>query len=175
MFVQLKKQKKAAASVDKESGKFTSLDKKSAIIKERDEGYSTGDTSINHPLVKKYFADNLKVYQHIGNNQENGKTKETPGGQEFAYSLSSNHHALYTDVKMTLDNIKTLVFSYGREVTLYWGLWSGTGKFTKEITTVPLHQAFYCSGDIIVSYHMIFDYSPFSKEVAAAQKNSFHV
>jgi len=40
--------KKTETSVDKESGTFTSLDKKSAIIKELIEGYLTGDTAINY-------------------------------------------------------------------------------------------------------------------------------
>ena len=162
--------KKAETSVDKESGKFTSLDKKSAIIKELIEGYLTGDTAINYPLVRAYYSDTVKVFQHVANNQENGKTKETQGGKEFAFSLSSNHHALYSNIHMTVDNIKTLVFSDGREVTLVWTYWSGTGKFTKEATTVPVHQAYHWSGDKIVSFKMIYDPTPLNKEIAAATK-----
>jgi hypothetical protein len=56
--------KKADASVDKGSGTFTSLDKKSAIIKELIEGYLTGDTAINYPLVRTYYSDTVKVFQH---------------------------------------------------------------------------------------------------------------
>ena len=162
--------KKADTSVDKGSGTFTSLDKKSAIIKELIEGYLTGDTAINYPLVRTYYSDTVKVFQHIANNQENGKTKETQGGKEFVYSLSSNHHAIYSNINMTVDNIKTLVFSDGREVTLVWTYWSGIGKFTKESTTVPVHQAYYWSGDKIVSFKMIFDPTSLKKEIAAATK-----
>ena len=57
--------KKDDTSVDKQSGAFTSNDKKSAIIKQFIEGYLTGDTAINYPLVRTYYADTVKVFQHI--------------------------------------------------------------------------------------------------------------
>jgi len=162
--------KKTETAVDKESGTFTSKDKKSAIVKQLIEGYLSGDTSINYPLVRAYYSDTVKVFQHIANKQENGKTKETEGGQEFAYNLSSNHHAIYSNINMTVNNIKTLVFNDGREVTLVWTLWSGTGKSTKEATTVPVHQAYWWSGDKIVSFQMIFDPTPLINEIAASTK-----
>ena len=162
--------KKAETSVDKESGKFTSLDKKSAIIKQLTEAYLTGDSSINSPLVRAYYADTVKVYLNTANNQVNGKTNESQGGHQGFYSLLSGHHSLYSNITMTLDNIKTLVYSDGREVTLVWTLWSGTGKFTKEATTVPVHQEYYWSGDKIVSFRMIYDPTPLNKEIAAATK-----
>ena len=131
-------------------------------------------------LISTYFSNLLaqsvirdirvKVFQHIANKQENGKTKETPGGLEFVYNLSSNHHAIYSNINMTVDNIKTLKFNDGREVTLVWTLWSANGKFTKEATTVPVHQAFYWSGDKIVSFQMIFDPTPLINEIAATTK-----
>jgi hypothetical protein len=162
--------KKDDTSVDKQSGAFTSNDKKSAIIKQFIEGYLTGDTAINYPLVRTYYADTVKVFQHIANKQENGKTKETPGGLEFVYNLSSNHHAIYSNINMTVDNIKTLKFNDGREVTLVWTLWSANGKFTKEATTVPVHQAYWWSGDKIISFQMIFDPTPLINEIAATTK-----
>jgi hypothetical protein len=162
--------KKAETSEDKESGTFTSLDIKSAIVKQLNEAYLTGDSSINSPLVRKYYADTVKVFLHGANNQVNGKTNEAQGGHEGFYSILSGHHSLYANINMTHDNIKTLVFNDGREVTLVWTLWSGDGKFTKEATTVPVHQAFYWSGDKIVSFHMIYDPTPLNKEIAAAQK-----
>ena len=162
--------KKVDAPLDKESGTFTSNDKKSAIIKQCIEGYLTGDTAINYPLVRAHYSDTVKIFQHIGNNQENGKTKQVQGGLEFVYSLSSNHHAIYSNINMTVDNIKTLVFNDGREVTLVWTLWSGNGKLTQEAATVPVHQAYYWSGDKIVSFHMIFDPSSLIKEMAATTK-----
>jgi len=162
--------KKADTSVDKQSGTFTSNDKKSAIIKQFIEGYLTGDTSINYPLVRAYYSDTVKVFQHIANKQENGKTRETQGGLEFVYNLSSNHHALYSNINMTVDNIKTLKFNDGKEVTLVWTLWSATGKLTKEATTVPVHQAYWWSGDKIVSFQMIFDPTPLINEIAASTK-----
>jgi hypothetical protein len=165
-----KETKKAETSVDKKSGTFTSLDKKSAIIKQLIEGYLTGDSSINSPLVRKYYADTAKVYQHMGNNQVNGKTVETQGAQEFLHGLSGNHHALYSNINMTLDNIKTLVFNDGREVTTVYTLWSATGKLTKEATTVPVHQAYHWSGDKIVRFDMFFDPTSLRKEIAAATK-----
>ena len=157
-------------TVDKGSGIVTSNDEKSAIIKQFIEGYLTGDTAINYPLVRSYYADTVKVFQHIANKQENGKTKETPGGLEFVYNLSSNHHAIYSNINMTVDNIKTLKFNDGREVTLVWTLWSANGKFTKEATTVPVHQAYWWSGDKIVSFQMIFDPTPLINEIAATTK-----
>ncbi len=162
--------KKADASVDKKSGTFTSLDKKSEIIKQIIEGYLTGDTSINYPLVKSYYSDTVKVYLHMADNQENGKTKETQGGQEFVYGLSSNHHALYSNINMTMDNIKTLAFIDGRVVTTVYTLWSATGKFTKEAATVPVHQAYHWSGDKIVRFDMFYDPTNLNKEIAAATK-----
>ena len=162
--------KKTEPTVDKGSGIFTSNDEKSAIIKQFIEGYLTGDTAINYPLVRTYYADTVKVFQHIANKQENGKTKETPGGLEFVYNLSSNHHAIYSNINMTVDNIKTLKFNDGREVTLVWTLWSANGKFTKEATTVPVHQAYWWSGDKIVSFQMIFDPTPLINEIAATTK-----
>jgi hypothetical protein len=162
--------KKTETTVDKGSGTFTSLDKKSAIIKQLNEAYLTGDSSINSPLVRAYYSDTVKVFLHTANNQVNGKTNEAQGGHEGFYSLLSGHHSLYANINMTHDNIKTLVFNDGREVTLVWTLWTGIGKFTKEATTVPVHQAFYWSGDKIVSFHMIYDPTPLNKEIAAAQK-----
>ena len=162
--------KKTEPAVDKGSGTFTSLDKKSAIIKQLNEAYLTGDSSINSPLVKAYYSDTVKVFLHTANNQVNGKTNEAQGGHEGFYSLLSGHHSLYANINMTHDNIKTLVFNDGREVTLVWTLWTGIGKFTKEATTVPVHQSFYWSGDKIVSFHMIYDPTPLNKEIAAAQK-----
>jgi hypothetical protein len=44
------------------------------------------------------------------------------------------------------------------------------GKFTKEATTVPVHQAYYWSGDKIVKFNMIFDPTSLKKEIAAASK-----
>ena len=162
--------KKTEPTVDKGSGRFTYLDKKSAIIKQLNEAYITGDSSINSPLVRAYYSDTVKVFLHTANNQVNGKTNEAKGGHEGFYSLLSGHHSLYANINMTHDNIKTLVFNDGREVTLVWTLWTGIGKFTKEATTVPVHQAFYWSGDKIVSFHMIYDPTPLNKEIAAAQK-----
>ncbi len=162
--------KKAETSVDKNSGTFTSLDKKSAIVKQLIEAYLTGDSSVNSPLVKAYYADTVKVYQHMADNQENGKTKETQGGQEFVYSLLRNHHALYSNINMTLDKIKTLVYNDGREVTTVYTLWSGTGKLTKEAATVPVHQVYHWSGDKIVRFDMFYDPTNLRKEIAAATK-----
>ena len=162
--------KKTEPAVDKGSGTFTSLDKKSAIIKQLNEAYLTGDSSINSPLVKAYYSDTVKVFLHTANNQVNGKTNEAQGGHEGFYSLLSGHHSLYANINMTHDNIKTLVFNDGREVTLVWTLWTGIGKFTKEATTVPVHQAYWWSGDKIVSFQMIFDPTPLINEIAATTK-----
>jgi uncharacterized lipoprotein YehR (DUF1307 family) len=162
--------KKADASVDKNSGTFTSIDKKSEIIKQITEGYLTGDTSINYPLVSDYYSDTVKVYLHMADSQENGKTKETQGGKEFVYGLSSNHHALYSNINMTMDKIKTLAYNDGRVITTAYTLWSGTGKFTKEAATVPVHQAYHWSGDKIVRFDMFYDPTNLNKEIAAATK-----
>jgi hypothetical protein len=89
---------------------------------------------------------------------------------KFLLSIIFIPSLLASSKYMTVDNIKTLVFSDGREVTLVWTYWSGIGKFTKEATTVPVHQAYWWSGDKIVSFQMIFDPTPLINEIAATTK-----
>ena len=65
--------------------------------------------------------------------------------------------------------IKTFTFADGRVVTGYWGIWTGTGKFSKRFTRVPLHMIAWWEGDKIVKFFRMFDSASLKGEIAASQ------
>jgi peptide methionine sulfoxide reductase MsrA len=61
---------KADASVDKQTGTFTSLDEKSAKVKQLSEAYMNNDST----QIYAHYASTVKVYDQMANHQEGGKT-----------------------------------------------------------------------------------------------------
>jgi hypothetical protein len=49
-------------------------------------------------------------------------------------------------------------------------MWSGTGKFTKNKSTAPIHAYFYWKDEKIISGGRFFDPTVSKEEFAASQK-----
>lgn len=162
--------KKTEITIDKESGTFTSLDKKSAQVKQLIEAYAKNDTSVGHEL----YADSIQVKDRFANNQESddNTTKVNPGGRAALLQGDDYVHSLNTEIKATTDenDIKTFVFSDGRVVTAYWGTLVGMGKYSKAKNVVPLHLMFVWKGDKIVQLYRMFDAGPLKAEIALSQQ-----
>ncbi len=158
--------KKAETSSDKESGTFTSLDEKSAKVKQFLEAYMNNDST----QIYANYADTVKIYDQMANRQEGGKTIPNPGGKAGFAANERMNHAFFTDIKITTDNIKTFVFSDGRVHTGVWSMWTGKGKYTNQEISVPVHLAFIWEGDKVVSEYRFFDPTTLVAEVAASQK-----
>ena len=161
--------KTTETDIDKESGTFTSLDEKSAKVKQLLEAYAKNDTSVGHEL----YADSIQVKDRFANNQESddNTTKVNPGGRAALLQGDNFVHTLNTKITATTDenDIKTFVYSDGRVVTAYWGTLVGIGKYTKAKNVVPLHLMFVWKGDKIVQLYRMFDTGPLKAEIAASQ------
>lgn len=157
---------KADASVDKQTGTFTSLDEKSAIVKQLLEAYMNNDST----QIYAHYADTVKVYDQMANHQEGGKTVPNPGGKAGFAANERANHAYFSDIKITTDNIKTFVFADGRVHSGVWAMWSGKGKYTNQSITVPVHLVFIWEGDKVVREYRFFDPTTLYAEVAASQK-----
>lgn len=160
--------KKADASTeDKDTGTWTSLDAKSVKVRELLDAYSKNDSSVIYEIM----PDTVKIRDQFANNQENGKTKVNPGGRAAFVKGEQSHHLLFSDINVTTTNIKTFVWDKdGKTVTGFWGMWSGTGRFTKNKITVPVTIFFGWKGDKIISESRYFDPTLLFAEVAASQK-----
>jgi hypothetical protein len=155
-----------ASSTDKETGTFTSQDEKSKKVKELMEAYMNNDST----KIYEYYVDTVKIYDQMGNRQENGKTIASPGGRSGFAANERMNHDLFTDIKLTTDNIKSFVFTDGRVHSGLWGMWSGKGKYSNQNITVPVHLAFIWEGDKVVSEYRFFDPTALIAEVTASQK-----
>ena len=98
--------KKAETSEeDKDTGTWTSLDAKTIKVRQLLESYTKNDSSVAYEIV----ADTLKFSDQFSNNQENGVTKENPGGRIAFVQDTRNAHQLFSDISLTTDNIRTFV------------------------------------------------------------------
>ncbi len=160
--------KKAEDAVkDKDTGTWTSLDSKTVKVRQLLEAYVKNDTSVIYEIM----ADTVKVREQFANNQENGKTKVDPGGRSGFAQGEQSHHLLFTDISLTTDNMRTFVWDNGGGIiTGYWGMWSGTGRFTKNKITVPVHIYYRWKDDKIISIYRMFDPVTLKEEIAASQK-----
>jgi len=160
--------KKADDAVkDKDTGTWTSLDSKTVKVRQLLEAYVKNDTSVIYEIM----ADTVKVREQFANNQENGKTKVDPGGRSGFAQGEQSHHLLFTDISLTTDNMRTFVWDNGGGIiTGYWGMWSGTGRFTKNKITVPVHIYYRWKDDKIISIYRMFDPVTLKEEIAASQK-----
>ena len=155
------------AVTDKDTGKWTSLDQKTLKVRQLLEAYVKNDSSVIYEIM----ADTVKVREQFANNQENGKTKIDVGGRTGFAQGEKSHHVLFTDISLTTDNMRTFVWdSDGGTITGYWGMWSGTGNFTKNKITVPVHIYYRWKDDKIVSVYRMFDPTPLREEISASQK-----
>ena len=159
--------KKAENSVeDKDTGTWTSLDSKTIKVRELLEAYVKNDSSVVYEIV----ADTVKFSDQFANNQDKGGTKVNPGGRVGLVQDTRNAHQLFSDIRLTTDNMRTFVSKDGNIATLWWGMWSGTGKFTKNKCTVPVHAYFFWEDDKIVTAGRFFDPTVSRDELAASQK-----
>jgi hypothetical protein len=159
--------KKAETSEeDKDTGTWTSLDSKTIKVRQLLEAFGKNDSSV----VYETFADTVKFSDQLANNQENGVTKVNPGGRVGFVQDTRNAHQLFSDISLTTDNMRTFVRKDGLTATLWWGMWSGTGRFTKNKCTVPVHIYFFWKGDKIISGGRFVDPTVSKEEFAASQK-----
>ena len=151
---------------DKDTGTWTSLDSKTIKVRQLLEAYGKNDSSVTYEII----ADTIKFSDQFANNQEDGVTKVIPDGRAGFVQNSRNAHQLFSDISVTTDNMRTFVRKDGLTATLWWGMWSGTGKFTKNKSTVPVHAYFYWKDDKIISGGRFFDPTVIKEEFAASQK-----
>ncbi|MCX6299422.1 MAG: hypothetical protein NTY72_10065 [Bacteroidetes bacterium] len=151
---------------DKDTGTWTSLDAKTIKVRQLLESYGKNDSSVVYEII----ADTVKFKDQFANYQENGVTKVNPGGRVGFVQDTRNAHQLFSDISLTTDNMRTFVRKDGLTATLWWGMWSGTGKFTKNKSTVPVHAYFYWKDDKIISGGRFFDPTVSKEEFAASQK-----
>ena len=160
----------ATATQDPQTGTFTSLDEKSAKVKELLLAYAKNDTMVGHNL----YVDTVQVLDLHANNQEgpNDATKVNPGGRSGHLLGDTFVHTLNTSISVTTgpNAIKTFVFANGDVITGYWGTLVGIGRYTKARNTVPLHLLVYWKGDKIVKMYRMWDSAPLKAEIAASQK-----
>ena len=101
----------SANAEDKQSGTFTSLDEKSAKVKELLLAYAKNDTMVGHNL----YVDTVQVLDLHANNQEgpNYATKVNPGGRSGHLLGDMFVHTLNTSITVTTgpNAIKTFVFA----------------------------------------------------------------
>jgi hypothetical protein len=151
---------------DKDAGSFTSLDAKSAKVKQLVEAYVKNDSTVGHEI----YADTLQSLDWFSNNQDSlNKTKVSPGGRAAFLKGDAYTHNLFNGITMSTDNIKTFTFNDGRVLSGYWGMWTGTGKFTKVFTSVPIHMILVWEGDKVVKIYRMFDTVTLKAEIAASQ------
>ena len=159
-----------ATTQDPQTGTFTSLDEKSAKVKELLEAYANNDTTVGHAL----YVDTVQVRDLYANNQEgpNDATKLNPGGRAGLFQGDMFVHTLNTKITVTTgpNAIKTFVFADGEIITGYWGTLVGIGRYTKARNIVPLHLLIYWKGDKIVKMYRMWDPAPMLAEIAASQK-----
>jgi hypothetical protein len=161
--------KKNEASSDPESGTFTSLDEKSAVVKAAIEAYVAGKDSA---FIYDHYVDTVKVVDLMANNDDNDKSKPTISGKVEVMKGTLAHHSLFSDIKMPTDNIKTFVNSNGSIVTCVWTWWSATGKYSKKHTNVFVHLAYFWSGDKMTKLLRVYDPTTLKEEIAASQKTN---
>ena len=159
-----------ATTQDPQTGTFTSLDEKSAKVKELLLAYANNDTTVGHAL----YVDAVQVRDLYANNQEgpNDATKLNPGGRSGLFQGDMFVHTLNTKITVSTgpNAIKTFVFADGEIITGYWGTLVGIGRYTKARNTVPLHLLIYWKGDKIVKMFRMWDPAPMLAEIAASQK-----
>ena len=151
---------------DKDTGTWTSLDAKTIKVRQLLESYGKNDSSVVYEII----SDTIKFSYQLANNQENGVTKVNPGGRVGFVQETRNAHQLFSDISLTTDNMRTFVRKDGLTATLWWGMWSGTGKFTKNKSTVPVHAYFYWKDEKIISGGRFSDPTTYKEEIAASQK-----
>ena len=162
--------KAAATTQDPQTGTFTSLDEKSAKVKELLEAYAKNDTMVGYNL----YVDTVQVLDLYANNQEgpNDATKVNAGGRSGLFQGDMFVHTLNTSITVTTgpNAIKTFVFADGKVITGYWGTLVGIGRYTKARNIVPLHLLLYWEGDKVVKMYRMWDPAPMLAEIAASQK-----
>ena len=156
--------KTAPADVmDDGAGTVTSVDAKSIALKKGFEAYMNNDTNNSYS-----FSDSIKLYDAISDYVENGELKPHFIGLKAVINGLSMDHKLYSNIKLTTDNIKTVVFKNGSVYTSCWTTWTGTGNFTKNKVSAPVYIVYKWDGDKIATMTKIFDPTQIKLEIAAA-------
>lgn len=157
--------------VQNQTGVILSMDEKSERVKSHLDAYMKNDSSIAENL----FAENLELYDQFSNNQEDGKTKANPGGNQGLIEADKFAHVLFSDIQLTTDNIKTYVTDDGKVYTAFWSMWSGKGNFTGRNTTLPFYCISLWEENQISKIWRYMDPTAFNEEITAFEginKNS---
>jgi hypothetical protein len=158
----------AANPEDTETGSFVSIDDKTAKFKQLLEAAMKNDAA----GYRAVLVDTLKTEDALADNVDSlNRVKTSHDGLDALLKSDSLLHNLYDNIEMTTEKgqIKTFTFADGRVVTGYWGIWTGTGKFSKRFTRVPLHMIAWWEGDKIVKFFRMFDSASLKGEIAASQ------
>jgi hypothetical protein len=172
MFACTSPEKKADATAvnpdDKDAGSFVSIDDKTAKFQKVIEAAMKNDTA----SFREVFVDTVETQNGTAENVDSlNHIKTTFDGLDALLKSESYLHTLYDDIKMTTNSgaIKTFTFADGRVLSGYWGIWTGTGKFTKKVNRIPLHMIAWWEGDKIVKFYRMFDPASLNAEIAASK------
>ena len=151
--------------MDDGAGTVTSVDAKSIALKKGFEAYMNNDTNNSYS-----FADSVKLYDAISDYVENGEIKPHFVGLKAVINGLSMDHKLFNNIKLTTDNIKTVVFKNGSVYSSCWTTWTGTGNITKTKISAPVYIVYKWDGDKIATMTKIFDPTTYKLEIAAASQ-----
>ena len=153
--------------IDDGAGTVTSLDAKSIALRKGFEAYMNNDSTNSYS-----FADSVKLYDAISDYVENGEIKPHFVGLKAVINGLNMDHKLFNNIKLTTDNIKTVVFKNGSVYSSCWTIWTGTGNITKTKITAPVYIVYKWDGDKIATMTKIFDPTTYKLEIAAASKKN---
>ena len=146
-------------------GLILSEDEKSNLLKSHLEAYMNNDPSVAETL----FAEDLLLYDQFANNQTERKTNPNPGGKQGLIEADKFTHSLFSDIKLTTNNIKTYELSNGKVYTAFWSMWSGQGNFTGEKMTLPFYCLSLWEGNQIAKIWRYMDPSGLNNELTALE------
>lgn len=86
------------------------------------------------------------------------------------YNAHKWDHKIFNNIKLTTDNIKTVVFKNGSVYYSCWTTWTGTGNITKTKITAPVYIVYKWDGDKIATMTKIFDPTTLKLEIATASQ-----
>ena len=139
----------------KSTGKIRFDDKAETAMKMFND-YTKGDFK----LFESKLSDTVRVY--VSNTNKLTKSDLMAG--------LNQDHTLFSDIAWGWLNTETASYKDGSVWTLGWGLWTGTGNFTKEKQRVPVHMAYQWNDDKIVTILHYFDMQTLNGEVKAMMK-----
>lgn len=140
----------------KSTGKIR-FDSKAETAMQIFNDYTKGDFK----LFETKLSDTVKVY--VANTDKLTKADLMAG--------LNQDHTMFSEIAWGWLNTETASYKDGSVWTLGWGLWTGTGNFTKEKHRVPVHMAYQWRDDKIVTVLHYFDTQTMRGEIKAMMKS----